>query len=595
MPTSPLPDSLVYRSTLSSLESSATTLKRLTKAVLAQAAVYNAMLEQMEKAEDEFLGSLGDLGRYLEGGFEVPGDIWSHADVRGMRREEWNHKRDQLEGVLTSAVRAVKSDLKRQGLAGSGAQDRYDVSLPSYLKCSDLACSRLQRTAKQYYTQTSEYLSQGSGEASSSRHGQADAGSSSTASSDAAQAARSAQFDLARYSHHSALLYSVPPSSVSCLDLLVNTYTWTSSLIGEVPELRARGQAGGHASQRASAPDNDIPNGQVRPQPATLKSTIASNLAQLSALRAELLYAWSERNAQTTRLEAVARANAHLPTSASSATLSLAQMRSPGATSPRVTSPVEHKHHRGGKMHKIQLSVGGKLRELLSPGSGQGGHLYGRHKRAPSPAHPRASTDDASRTEGAGIRRNVHSPPGSESLETPWSPLPLVGTGMPLPPSSSGLMLPPTLSDDTFRRPSLTSRHSTPAASPRPDSVINGYPAAALSPDLFPLGLAGSPEILHSAQISRTGNIGLMAPRRSVSPENRRPEDRIMGVGGVNGAADEDERREAVGRKREGVLWGAGVWEELGRVGNKLKWESMSRSQLITALSADRIRTLGCT
>lgn len=128
VPTTPLPDSLVYRSTLSSLESSATTLKRLTKAVLAQAAVYSAMLEQMEKAEDEFLGSLGDLGRYLEGGFEVPGDIWTREDVRGMRREEWKDKRDQLEGVLTSAVRAVKGDLKRQGLAGSGAQDRYDVS-----------------------------------------------------------------------------------------------------------------------------------------------------------------------------------------------------------------------------------------------------------------------------------------------------------------------------------------------------------------------------------------------------------------------------------------------------------------------------------
>ncbi len=188
------------------------------------------MIEQMQKAEDEFLGSLGDLGRYLEGGFEVPGDIWIREDVRVMRREEWKDKRDQLEGVLTSAVRAVKGDLKRQGLAGSGAQDRYDVShltsrwLPLHVPLTFLAISktvlrtdfrvplaRLRR--RQLLPAWARYRP------------------IQYVDSDAAQAARTAQFDLARYSHHSALLYSVPPSSVSCLDLLVNMYTWTSGLM----------------------------------------------------------------------------------------------------------------------------------------------------------------------------------------------------------------------------------------------------------------------------------------------------------------------------------------------------------------------------
>ncbi len=49
-----------------------------------------------------------------------------------------------------------------------------------------------------------------------------------------------------------------------------------------------------------------------------------------------------------------------------------------------------------------------------------------------------------------------------------------------------------------------------------------------------------------------------------------------MGVGGVNGAADEDERREAVGRKREGVFVGCWRLGRAGRVGGKLKWESGS-------------------
>lgn len=412
--------------------------------------------------------------------------------------------------------------------------------------------------------------------------------------SDAAQAARTAQFDLARYSHHSALLYSVPPSSVSCLDLLVNMYTWTSGLIGGAPDLRAGGHIEAERGLTVGSPIDERSRAPMLPKSAALKSTIASNLARLADMRVELLQGWSVRNASTTRLEMVARSNAHLPNSASSATLSLPPTRSSGATSPGVTSPVEHKHHRSGKMHKIQLSVGGKLRELLSPGSGPGGHHHVRHKRAPSPAHPRASSDDAFRTEGAGIRRNVQSSPGPESVETPWSPLPLIGTGMPPPPSTSGLMLSPTLTDDTFRRRSIPSRHSTPATSPRPDSVIDGYPAAALSRDLFPLGPAGSPEIIQSGQFTRASEIGLMAPRRSVSAESRRPEDRIMGVGGVNGAADEDERREAVGRKREGVLWGAGVWEELGRVGGKLKWESGLDFPLNISQPADYTRALGC-
>jgi hypothetical protein len=45
----------------------------------------------------------------------------------------------------------------------------------------------------------------------------------------------------------------------------------------------------------------------------------------------------------------------------------------------------------------------------------------------------------------------------------------------------------------------------------------------------------------------------------------------VGGVGGLDGT--EDEQRELVGRKKEGVLWGTGSWEALDRDPGRAKWE----------------------
>lgn len=50
----------------------------------------------------------------------------------------------------------------------------------------------------------------------------------------------------------------------------------------------------------------------------------------------------------------------------------------------------------------------------------------------------------------------------------------------------------------------------------------------------------------------------------------------FAGVGGFSGQGDEDELREQVGRKNEGVLWTPGIWEPLGKSNSKAKWESES-------------------
>jgi hypothetical protein len=52
----------------------------------------------------------------------------------------------------------------------------------------------------------------------------------------------------------------------------------------------------------------------------------------------------------------------------------------------------------------------------------------------------------------------------------------------------------------------------------------------------------------------------------------------FAGVGGFKGTGDEDEVREQVGRKNEGVLWTTGSWDALGKSSSKAKWESESTS-----------------
>jgi hypothetical protein len=128
VPIQPYPDSLLYRSTVSQLEFSATALKRLTKAVIAHAAVYTRILDELEKADDELCSSLGELGRWLEAGFGVHGSVWDdEAGVRMIRRGRYRSKREEMEAMIDAPVKAVRGDLKRKGLAGGGAQDRYEV------------------------------------------------------------------------------------------------------------------------------------------------------------------------------------------------------------------------------------------------------------------------------------------------------------------------------------------------------------------------------------------------------------------------------------------------------------------------------------
>ena len=129
VPVQTSPDSLLLRSTFSALEHSATTLKRLSKSVLACTSAYLNALEQLQHAENEVLASLGELGRWLEGGYGLhESAIWDDNGFKKLRQQARRKEKEELEVMVEHGLKAVRSELKRNGLAGGSAQARFDVS-----------------------------------------------------------------------------------------------------------------------------------------------------------------------------------------------------------------------------------------------------------------------------------------------------------------------------------------------------------------------------------------------------------------------------------------------------------------------------------
>lgn len=130
VPVEPLPDSLLLRSTFNALENSTSTLKRLSKSVLASSTAYLALLEQVERAEADLFSHLGQLGKWLEAGYGLSGfSIWDdEVGIRKVRLDARRREREEIEVMVEHSLRTVKGELKRNGLAGGNAQAKFEVS-----------------------------------------------------------------------------------------------------------------------------------------------------------------------------------------------------------------------------------------------------------------------------------------------------------------------------------------------------------------------------------------------------------------------------------------------------------------------------------
>lgn len=373
------------------------------------------------------------------------------------------------------------------------------------------------------------------------------------------QSARTAAFDLARYSHHSTLLYAVPPSSISCLDLLVNIYNWVGGVLGENPTRKE--SIGGMDEAFGSTPSLILQTPKQKSSPPTatnrLKDEVAQSLCKLAGIRVDLLDGWAKRNDQTTRLED--EAHRLLVVSENKATSGSVGSRAhdkplsptiPFSSTPISSSAVGYK--KNGRMHKLHKSVGGKLRDLLSSGgssrdlngiisSGRNGYLGG----------DRSNRNSFDVSVLSGRKEMMRDDVGEVEL-----PLPAMPSSAPSGPTIRVVSRPVTADPLPYRRPSLQSRHSI-QITPDPNTPF------LVDPDLFPL------PALSSNKISPPKIDGALR-RSSRSDEGAGSLNGSRGNGGM--ILDHEDNRENVERKKEGVLWGAGTWEEVGK-GGKMKWE----------------------
>lgn len=131
IPIAPAPDSIVHRTTLKQLESQTVTLKRLSKAVLANLAIVTGIYEQLDRAEDELLGSLGEMATWLGHGYGIKDGIWEEdVGVRKIKREKRRREKEDLEVMVQNGVENVRGELKRRGLSGGGATAKFEVCSP---------------------------------------------------------------------------------------------------------------------------------------------------------------------------------------------------------------------------------------------------------------------------------------------------------------------------------------------------------------------------------------------------------------------------------------------------------------------------------
>lgn len=73
---------------------------------------------------------MGELARWLESGYGIAGgvSIWDdEIGIRKVRRESRKREREEMVVMVDHGIRAVKGELKRNGLAGYGAQARFEV------------------------------------------------------------------------------------------------------------------------------------------------------------------------------------------------------------------------------------------------------------------------------------------------------------------------------------------------------------------------------------------------------------------------------------------------------------------------------------
>lgn len=342
-------------------------------------------------------------------------------------------------------------------------------------------------------------------------------------------------------------------------------YGWVGSLLSQVPGKRADTHPPPHepsdfGRQHATGIDTPTQRGRqlaVSETPVRLLSrddasargsfdaltrSLTLSLAHLHHVRNDLLQGWAAREQQTTLLEnAASKLIGNGPEPPRPRTIPTV------ATDVAALNVPPNKEHKSKKINKI---LGGrKIRGLFSSANSTSTHLPSSQplvERAPPvssanvPPFPYA-------TQSLSPRRSYEQLPSDGPMSPDISPTMSddFNDQMPLPPR------PP-------RNSSRAARHSI-----QPGVKVYRSP-------FLPADSASNAnfDTQRSAALADTA-------AKLTAAHNKQPSGSpsIGGVGGLSGMGDEDEQRELAGRKKEGVLWGTGTWEELEKGGTRGKWD----------------------
>lgn len=307
----------------------------------------------------------------------------------------------------------------------------------------------------------------------------------------------------------------------------------------ETPTQRGRALAFSETPVRLLLRDDD----GVRVSHEALSRTLSLSLAHLVNVRGDLLRGWAAREEQTTQLEDAAR---RLQGAASAAPAPQHQ-HTPSASVP--DTPIASATLTARE--KPKKRIGGKIRGLFSSSSSAA--MPPLAERAPPVSSSNLAqmasrkSVDVSNVADAGIS-HISDPRLISTTSSQANSSVRAAEHASIRDTASAFPMPPPRPARADGRQSVDVRRSIPIPAGRGPFVA----ADEAMPSTPIAGRASRAKVLADTAAKLNGV-------------------QVGGVGGLDGT--EDEQREQVGRKKEGVLWGTGSWEALDRDPGRVKWE----------------------
>ncbi|GHJ87273.1 hypothetical protein NliqN6_3675 [Naganishia liquefaciens] len=559
LPVEPAVDSPVFRASLTALDVKACAVRKTCKNALQAAQTVHDLLEKLEAAESDLFESLDLLKRQI-----VPVDPKSIeqtgaadgvvGDLKAWKMKERTDERQRLDSLVISRIRALKTEMKSKGIGAGGSLGIFEDQ------------------SKAYYQGQGKYLAP----QNPTRQGDDPAA--------IRQVVAQAEFDLRRYTIHSQLLSTTPPYSLSCVELATCLDIWLGSTL---PDLSSDGPAVENSpaglntyiseflrSPRSARSDMEgtafsgtrrrlrtlSQKASMSTLPVASPSTanlVIQPLKSVSAikeqLRDELTTLARQKDALEKNWEERERRRSRIHDAAAEARQQISKTESEPATS---------------KRQSFQLSrheALAKLRDSEEPERDVDKSLTHSKKKKTRGMGQRLKGMIQSASFSANLSSKAGNGPVTQKHEASAAPRKSIQLETPL-------LLPSSTSPS---RPHVDKRHSfTASSSSRPNSYCSPFLPSPIIP-----AEANALHSIHQVALPSRIQPSLMddtSGNRHVSGPIYRD---LQSQTGMQVVEDEIHRQSA-GRKREGMLWTSGVWEDVaasaGKGGERKergKWE----------------------